>query len=267
MRAGLMMSAGGHVAIVAAAIFVLATPKSLQVPLTRPISVDIVTPNEIGLTSKAEATKAEGNKSQGKDAKAVAAETKSSVDKREVATKPVEATSKPREEAAKAPTPVTSDPAGGPAPTATPAGAASMAIQRGQATLSAKPVTSPLLLPTLAPSGASETIRFDAPAIKSAGLSEADVKAFRAHLQSCWTVPSEAAQAPRLRIVLRVALAPGGTIAAEPLLIEGTASELGPALMAEAKRALRQCQPYPLPADKYEDWKLLDLAFTPSGLS
>jgi hypothetical protein len=31
-------------------------------------------------------------------------------------------------------------------------------------------------------------------------------------------------------------------------------------------RALRQCQPYGfLPAAKYDEWKVLDLAFSPSG--
>jgi hypothetical protein len=38
--------------------------------------------------------------------------------------------------------------------------------------------------------------------------------------------------------------------------------------MQTAMRALRQCQPYRfLPAAKYKEWKVLDLSFSPTGLS
>jgi hypothetical protein len=33
-------------------------------------------------------------------------------------------------------------------------------------------------------------------------------------------------------------------------------------------RALQQCQPYTaLPAEKYEEWRLLDLSFSPDGMA
>ena len=52
MHNGLMVSAGAHAAVLAAAVLVLATPASLKNPGTRSIAVDIVTPNEIGLPPK-----------------------------------------------------------------------------------------------------------------------------------------------------------------------------------------------------------------------
>jgi hypothetical protein len=55
-----------------------------------------------------------------------------------------------------------------------------------------------------------------------------------------------------------------GRLATEPILIEGSASDKGPALMQSAIRALEACQPYAmLPADRYGEWKVLDLSFTP----
>jgi hypothetical protein len=55
-----------------------------------------------------------------------------------------------------------------------------------------------------------------------------------------------------------------GRLAAEPVLIEASASAKGPALMQSAIGALEACQPYAmLPADRYGEWKVLDLSFTP----
>jgi len=69
-------------------------------------------------------------------------------------------------------------------------------------------------------------------------------------------------------VVLRISLMPNGALAGEPALVAASASPSGPALMQTAMRALRQCQPYGfLPAAKYKEWKLLDLSFSPSGLS
>ena len=49
-----------------------------------------------------------------------------------------------------------------------------------------------------------------------------------------------------------------------PALIEGTASLKGVELMRGAVAALAACQPYAmLPADRYGEWKALDLSFTP----
>ena len=55
-----------------------------------------------------------------------------------------------------------------------------------------------------------------------------------------------------------------GKLAAQPILIEASASAKGPALMQSAIAALEACQPYAmLPADRYGEWKVLDLSFTP----
>ena len=61
---------------------------------------------------------------------------------------------------------------------------------------------------------------------------------------------------------------PDGRLAAPPMLVEASASAKGPALMESAVSALQACQPYSmLPADKYREWKVLDLNFTPDDFT
>ena len=105
---------------------------------------------------------------------------------------------------------------------------------------------------------------FDAPAIDTAKIERDDIAAFRNHLKSCSTLPAGINPADKGKIVLRIHLKPNGTLAAPPEPIEiGGASSIGPALFASAIAALRKCQPYNmLPADRYKEWKIIDLSFT-----
>lgn len=105
---------------------------------------------------------------------------------------------------------------------------------------------------------------FDAKATAAANIKAKDAAALRAHLKSCSILPRSIAPGDNVRIVLRVAFAPDGRLAREPLLIEASASEKGPALMKSAMDALEKCQPYAmLPAERYNEWRMLDLSFTP----
>ncbi len=109
---------------------------------------------------------------------------------------------------------------------------------------------------------------FDAPAIDTAKIAHDETTAFRDHLKSCATLPAGIDPADKIKIVLRISFKRDGTLAAQPQLIEASASPKGPVLMQSAISALRQCQPYTmLPADRYKEWKVLDLSFTPENLS
>jgi hypothetical protein len=102
----------------------------------------------------------------------------------------------------------------------------------------------------------------------TANLSQRDIATFKAHLQKCWNPPAGLADDGQLMAVLRVSLKPNGTLAGEPTMLAASASSSGPALLQTAMRALRQCQPYGfLPSTKYNEWKVLDLNFSASGLS
>lgn len=105
---------------------------------------------------------------------------------------------------------------------------------------------------------------FDAAASKTADIASSLVAEFRRHLKTCSKLPASVAASDKITITLRVLMTLEGTLAAEPVLIEASASTKGPALMQSAISALEACQPYAmLPADRYGEWKVLDLSFTP----
>jgi hypothetical protein len=73
---------------------------------------------------------------------------------------------------------------------------------------------------------------------------------------------------PRAGLRCRLVLLIRAPLAAEPALIEASASAKGPLLMRSAISALQACQPYAmLPVDRYGEWKVLDLSFTPRDFS
>jgi hypothetical protein len=105
---------------------------------------------------------------------------------------------------------------------------------------------------------------YDAPAIENADVASSPIAEFRRHIKTCSTLPKEVGPSDKVAIKLRVMMRPDGRLAADPQLIEGTASVKGALLMQNAISALQSCQPYAmLPADKYSEWKVLDLSFTP----
>jgi hypothetical protein len=105
---------------------------------------------------------------------------------------------------------------------------------------------------------------FDTVAFSAAKVSTDDVAKFREHLKTCSVLPASVAPTDKVTIRLRASFLPDGTLGAAPLLIEASASAKGPLLMQAAINALAACQPYAvLPADKYNEWKVLDLGFTP----
>jgi outer membrane biosynthesis protein TonB len=127
-------------------------------------------------------------------------------------------------------------------------------------------------LSSLPPASAQGTIKgddnFDAPATESADIASTVVAAFRRHLRTCSKLPASLSGSDDVKVKLRVMMTPDGRLAAEPILIEASASMKGPLLMQGAIRALQACQPYAmLPADRYGEWKVLDLSFTPQDFS
>jgi hypothetical protein len=109
------------------------------------------------------------------------------------------------------------------------------------------------------------------PSENKSNLASEEIADFKARVSKCWVAPAGVPNTPGFDVLIRVALNPDGTLGAKPELIRAPASLAGPPLVDSAKRALQKCQPYAtLPADRYQDWKILDLTFTaqgPSGLS
>src|SRR5205807_10638361 len=86
----------------------------------------------------------------------------------------------------------------------------------------------------------------------------------RRHLRNCAKLPAGVAPTDNVRIKLRAVLTTDGALARPPILIEAPPTAKGVAVVNSAMSALETCQPYKmLPVDKYEEWKVLDLPFTP----
>jgi hypothetical protein len=109
---------------------------------------------------------------------------------------------------------------------------------------------------------------FDSEASAAANISTDERTAFKAHLKKCWKLPEGLSAAQSTRVTLRIFLKRDGGLAAEPMLIEASASREGPLLMQAAIRSVKECQPFGfLPADKYREWKTLDISFSPKEMA
>jgi outer membrane biosynthesis protein TonB len=86
----------------------------------------------------------------------------------------------------------------------------------------------------------------------------------RRHLRNCSKLPAGVAPTDAVRVRIRAVMATDGTLAREPILIEAPPSAKGVAIVKSAMGALQACQPYKmLPLDKYAEWSVMDLSFTP----
>jgi hypothetical protein len=123
------------------------------------------------------------------------------------------------------------------------------------------------LSPTVASSGDKQGEGGDTgPATSNLATNLVDL--LRRHLRTCSKLPAALSPSDNVAVKLRVQMTPDGRLATEPVLIEGSASMKGVELMRSAVAALAACQPYSeLPADRYGEWKVLDLSFTPHDFS
>ena len=87
--------------------------------------------------------------------------------------------------------------------------------------------------------------------------------ALRAQIYQCWQEPADASA--RLMVSIQIELDPEGNLVREPKLIQPTsrAGADGRLLVAidNAIRAVRQCAPFSLPADRYQQWRLVNFKF------
>jgi outer membrane biosynthesis protein TonB len=107
------------------------------------------------------------------------------------------------------------------------------------------------------------------PSESGSKLSSEEIAKFKARVSQCWVAPANVPDnTPGFNVLVRIVLKPDGALGADPGLVLAPASQSGPLLVESATRALKQCQPYDfLPADKYQDWKILELSFSVYGPS
>ena len=90
------------------------------------------------------------------------------------------------------------------------------------------------------------------------------IAAFRARIRQCAKLPPSLSPSDDLMIKLRLLMTQDGRLAAAPMVKEGTASLKAVDLRDGAVAALVGCQPYTmLPPEKYNEWKVIEMTFTP----
>jgi hypothetical protein len=100
----------------------------------------------------------------------------------------------------------------------------------------------------------------------AARLSQSDIDALRAQIQACWNPPVGAENAQDLIVRLRIQFRPDGTLSAEPELLNQGSSPYFRVATESAMRAVRRCQPYTMPAAKYDIWKDVEVTFDPRDM-
>lgn len=92
-----------------------------------------------------------------------------------------------------------------------------------------------------------------------------EVDGFRAQMRRCWSPPAGAREAENLVVLVRLSLTPAGMISAGPVVVNRR--QLGdPFFRAAAEsvlRAIRRCQPFSMPVEKYQAWRNIELTFDP----
>ncbi len=99
-------------------------------------------------------------------------------------------------------------------------------------------------------------------------LSNSEVEGFKVQMSKCWSVPIGAANAHKLIIAVRVALSPEGRLLTRPEIVNdpGTRNPFFRTAAESALRAIRRCQPFRMPEEKYESWKNMTLVFNPAEM-
>lgn len=95
--------------------------------------------------------------------------------------------------------------------------------------------------------------------------------ALRVSIKKCWNLGALSSEAMRTTVTITVTLARDGTPDLKSLKLvraDGGTREAGDKMFEVARRAIARCgkRGFPLPPEKYERWKELELVFDPDGM-
>ena len=94
-------------------------------------------------------------------------------------------------------------------------------------------------------------------------MSVNEIDALRARIAQCWSPPPGGLGAEEIVVKLRLKLNEDGTLVGYPAVANSGSSPFFQAAADSAVRAVFQCQPYTLPADKFSVWSDMILTFDP----
>lgn len=98
-----------------------------------------------------------------------------------------------------------------------------------------------------------------------AKMTQSEIDALKAQIEQCWVIPTGWTHPREVSVTIRFGLNVNGTVSGAPTVVEFPASQYGPVAADNAIRAILQCGPYSLPAEKYDQWSVVQLRFTPPG--
>ncbi|MEM6617497.1 MAG: energy transducer TonB [Pseudomonadota bacterium] len=111
----------------------------------------------------------------------------------------------------------------------------------------------------------SQQASLGAPSGSETAMSQSELDYLRSQISRCWSPPVGAADPEALVVRVQIALDPAGNLTNAEIL-EFRASPIGQAAADSALRAVRRCQPYDLPAAKYDAWSRISLRFDPRDM-
>ena len=121
----------------------------------------------------------------------------------------------------------------------------------------------------------AEAASTSGPATQQVGLGTSvtlsEIDALRAQVERCWNFPAGAANPEDLVVTVKISLNPDGTLASAPEVAQRDRARVITdqyfRVAAEAAvRAVRRCEPYKLPVEKYSNWREIELRFDPREL-
>ena len=103
-----------------------------------------------------------------------------------------------------------------------------------------------------------------APTAVGPTLSVNELAALQARLRDCWDVPVGVQNARDLVVTVRIQFKKDGSLAADPLVLNRSSVPLFQVAAEAATRGIRKCAPFSfMPAAKYEAWKEVEVNFDP----
>ncbi len=103
------------------------------------------------------------------------------------------------------------------------------------------------------------------PTGQAATLTQSEQAALAAQMRKCWSPPIAALSEPGMQVRLLVELDRGGQVSSSRILSQLTSS-VHKRTASAAQRAVIKCGPYKLAAEKYDNWRQVDVTFDPRDL-
>ncbi len=104
------------------------------------------------------------------------------------------------------------------------------------------------------------------PTGQAARLSRSEKDALAAAMRKCWNPPISALSEEGLTIRLLVDLKKDGSVSGTPKILSQISTSIEKSTARAAQRAVLRCSPYKLSAQKYDDWKQVDVTFDPRDI-